>query len=263
MCILAALLGQLIAAAEQEQPLVAAQPLEMPTKAAPRGTAAVAASEHAAARADALARLQETDNDWWDGVEVAVPWAAVSAAHAARDDTWVGIITDAVEKSNSLNSQYTIEDPEFEDEQIVVSGAALAGLEGFGDHDVRVSCDEIDAEVEAAPAGQPQQSQQQPAAPAAAKPRGRPKGSKNKPKAGNSAAASAEDIDIDPLGALCDELDGEAAASKSTGAKLRQGWEYAEYHEDLLAPHLQPERIWGGIKHPRLRRRAYDAAHNT
>jgi hypothetical protein len=111
------------------------------------------------------------------------------------------------------------------------------------------------------PAGQQQPPQQQPAAAAAAKPRGRPKGSKNKPKAGASAAAGAEDNDVDPLGELCDELDDEAAASKSTGAKLRQGWQYAEYHEELPQPHLQPERLWGGIKHPRLLRRAYDAAH--
>ena len=78
-----------------------------------------AVHEQYAARGEALARLQAADNDWWDGIEVTVPWAAVSAAHAARDDTWVGIITDAVENSNPLNSQFTIEDPEFEDEYVI------------------------------------------------------------------------------------------------------------------------------------------------
>ena len=54
---------------------------------------------------------------------------------------------------------------------------------------------------------------------------GRPKGSKNKPKAGSAAAAAqaeAEADGIDPLGALCDELDeeeGEASAPKSRAAR--------------------------------------------
>ena len=45
---------------------------------------------------------------------------------------------------------------------------------------------------------------------------GRPKGSKNKPKAGPSAAAARAEADadgIDPLGGICDELDGEERGS--------------------------------------------------
>ena len=211
-------------------------------------------------RCNALSRLQDAGEDWWDGTDVVVPWAAVSKRMAGRKDTWLGTITDALEKANALDSTFTVEDPEMEDEQVVLTGWQLAGLEGFGQHDVRVQCAEIDAEVEAGPLPG---AQPKPPAAVASKPRGRPKGSKNKASAGASAAvarAEAEADGVDPLGLMCDEIDGAEATSKSTGAKLRQGWKYVEYTDDLDDPHLQPERIWGGIKHPRLRRRAYDAA---
>ena len=189
-----------------------------------------------------------------------LPWAAAGSAYAQRADCWLGIISDVVEKDNALDSEYTIEDPGDPDDAVVVSGAQLAGLEGFGNHDARIECAEIDDEV-ADPTPILVDSSGAPAA--APKPRGRPKGSKNKPKDGSARAAARAEADadgIDPLGAFCDELDGEGATPKSTGAKLRQGWEYTEYTEELDNPRLQPERVWGGITHPRLRRRSYDAA---
>ena len=55
-------------------------------------------------------------------------------------------------------------------------------------------------------------------------------------------------------------MDDDGSGSKTTGGKLRQGWNYTEYTGDLVNPHLQPQRTWGGIKHPRLRWRSNDAA---
>ena len=231
----------------------------MPPKSKGKASAAARAADASDARAQVLSRLQESETDWWDGVEVNVPWAAASSAYAKRADCWLGIISDVVEKDNALDSEYTIEDPGDPDDAVVVSGAQLAGLEGFGNHDARIECAEIDDEV-ADPTPILVDSSGAPAA--APKPRGRPKGSKNKPKDGSARAAARAEADadgIDPLGAFCDELDGEGATPKSTGAKLRQGWEYTEYTEELDNPRLQPERVWGGITHPRLRRRSYDA----
>ena len=91
--------------------------------------------------------------------------------------------------------------------------------------------------------------------------RGRPKGSKNKARA-TEAAEAADDDGVDPLGLLADELEeaGGTEELKKQTAKLRQGWTYCEYHDDLPDPHLQPERIWQGITHPKLLRRSHDAA---
>ena len=103
----------------------AASRLKMPAKKPAACKAAAAAAGANDARVDALGRLQAVNNDWWDGVEVTMPWAAVSDAHWGRSDTWVGMITDAVEQHDVLNSTFTVEDPEFEDEQVCISGAQL------------------------------------------------------------------------------------------------------------------------------------------
>ena len=39
-------------------------------------------------RAAALSRLQAADDDWWDGIKVDVPWAAVCDSMHKRADTW-------------------------------------------------------------------------------------------------------------------------------------------------------------------------------
>ena len=57
--------------------------LQMPAKKTAASKAAAAASGANDARVDALCRLQAADSDWWDGIEVTVPWAAVSAATVA------------------------------------------------------------------------------------------------------------------------------------------------------------------------------------
>ena len=69
----------------------------MPSKKASASKAAESSANTDNGRAQALAILQEAENNWWDSVEVTVPWAAISSTHAARTDTWVGIITDAAE----------------------------------------------------------------------------------------------------------------------------------------------------------------------
>ena len=60
-------------------------------------------------------------------------------------------ITDVLEKPKALESSFTIEDPDDPDDAVVVSGAELAGVEGFGDHDARIECAEIDDEFAAEP----------------------------------------------------------------------------------------------------------------
>ena len=75
------------------------------------------------------------------------------------------------------------------------------------------------------------------------------------PAAPRLAPTEAEEDGIDPLGGLSDELNGDSPAAKAAASKLRQGWEYTEYTDELSNPHLQPTRIWGGITHPRLRPR--------
>ena len=207
-------------------------------------------------RAAALSRLFAADEEWWDGVEVDVPWAAISDSMDARRDTWLGTITDYEPAANVLDATFTIEHEEDDETVVHVDGRELAGLVTFGRHRVQCLVAEIDAEVDA-------EKQRAVGASAVPKKKGRPAGSKNKAKTTGAAAAAHienEADGIDPLGGLCDELDNDIGGTKTTGAKLRQGWEYTEYTGDLSDPHLQPERAWGGIKHPRLRRRAYDAA---
>ena len=207
-------------------------------------------------RAAALCRLQAAENDWWDGIQVDVPWATVDDSMGGRSDTWLGIITDCEEADDALNSTYTFEHEEDDETVVFVDGRELAGLVGFGARCAQCSVAEIDAEVDAA-------QQRTDGGSAGPRPRGRPKGSKYKPKDGAAAAdarAETEADGIDPLGGLCDELDGDGSGAKTTGAKLRQGWEYEEYTGDPADPKLQPERAWGGVTHPRLRRRSYDAA---
>ena len=172
----------------------------MPPKSKGKLPAAPRAADAYEIRAKCLCRLQETEDDWWDGVEVNVPWAAAGAAYSQRADSWLGIISDVVEADNALDSNFTIEDPGDPDDAVIVTGAQLAGLEGFGEHDARIQCAEIDEEVAAADVGAPAA-----AAPVAAAPKrkGRPKGSKNKAKdgaAGATARAEAEADGIDPLG---------------------------------------------------------------
>ena len=43
----------------------------------------------------------------------------------------LGIITEVLEEADALDSSYTIEDPDDPDDDVVVTGAQLAGLEGF------------------------------------------------------------------------------------------------------------------------------------
>ena len=131
-----------------------------------KGTSASASSASADAAYDAriamLSALQEADDEWWDGVEVNVPWAAVGKAYAGRKDLWLGTITDAIEADDPLDSAYTLEDPEIDDEPVVVNGLQLLGLEGFGNDDVRIQCAEFDAEA-AKPAAAANRRPQQPA----------------------------------------------------------------------------------------------------
>lgn len=227
--------------------------LKMPSAAA---GAEKALSKELEQRAAAICRLQAADDAWWDGIEVDVPWAAVCDGMANRRDTWLGTITDCDEADDVLDSTFTIEGQDEDETTVCVDGRELAGLIGFGKHSAQCLVAEIDAEVDAA-------QQRAAGASTAPKKRGRPAGSKNKAKPAAAAAAAHAENEadgIDPLGGLCDELDDDGSGAKTTGAKLRQGWEYVEYTGNLSSPHLQPEREWGGIKHPRLRRRAYDAA---
>ena len=207
-------------------------------------------------RAEAICRLHAAEEDWWDGNQVDVPWAAVCSSMSKRRDTWLGTVTDCESADNVLDSTFTVEHDDDDETTVCIDGRELAGLVGFGDHGVQCLVAEIDAEVDA---------EQQRAVGTATMPkkRGRPAGSKNKAKAGAAGAAARAENEadgIDPLAGLCDELDDDGSGAKTTGAKLRQGWEYTEYTGNLTDPHLQPQRAWGGIKHPRLRRRAYDAA---
>ena len=190
----------------------------MPPKSQGKQSATQQATDGQAVRAQTLCRLQEAEDEWWDGVEVNVPWAAAGATYHQRADHWLGIITDAVENDNSLDSEFTIESPDDPDDAVVVTGAELAGLVGFGKHGARIECAEIDEELAAVGTGA---SAAEAAEAAAAKRRGRPKGSKKKGKDGTARAtarAEAEADGIDPLGAFCDEMDGEGATPKSTGA---------------------------------------------
>ena len=107
----------------------------MPPKSKDKLPAAPRAADAYEVRAKSLCKLQETEDDWWDGIEVNVPWAAAGAAYAKRADAWLGIISDVVEKDNALDSEFTIEDPDDPDDAVVITGAQLAGLEGFGEHD--------------------------------------------------------------------------------------------------------------------------------
>lgn len=226
--------------------------LQMPSGAEDGAEALADALEQ---RASALRRLHDADASWWDGIEVDVPWAAVDGTMSRRRDTWLGIITDFEDAADVLDSVFTIEHEEDDETVVHLDGRELAGLVAFGDHGAMCGIAEIDAEVDEA-------KRRSRGAPAAKKRRGRPTGSKNKPRGEASAAAAREEAEadgIDPLAGLCDELDGGESVEK-LGAKLRQGWEYTEYTGDLADPRLQPERRWGGIRHPRLRRRAYDAA---
>jgi hypothetical protein len=155
------------------------------------------------ARAEALARLQAAGEEWWDQIEVSVPWSAVSAIYHGRDDSWNGYITEATEVDDALQSYYTLEDGLEGDTLICVSGSELAGLVAFGEHGLRIQCAEIDAEVAVAAAGTSTGGA------AGAGKRGRPKGAKNKPKAGGGGASGRgrsgadDDEQLDPLGELC------------------------------------------------------------
>ena len=224
---------------------------------------------------EALARLQEEEDAWWEGVEVLVPWAASEGAASNSQSSWEGLITDVVVHDDPAESLYTIEeDPDDEGEILVLSGAELAGAVGFGRRDVRCQCDAIEREFAAHVAENRSNSNAvassstgasgsvvAPPAEGGGKRRGRPKGSKNKARA-TEAAEAADDDGVDPLGLLADELEeaGGTEELKKQTAKLRQGWTYCEYHDDLPDPHLQPERIWQGITHPKLLRRSHDAA---
>ena len=230
--------------------------LQMPPKGSKGAKSSDTTCDELQRRAAALARLQRATEDWWDGVQVDVPWAAVCDSMHKRRDTWLGVITDCEDTDDVLNSTFTIEHVDDDETVVCVDGRELAGLVGFGDHSVQCLVAEIDDEVDA-------EQRRAAGAPTEPKKRGRPKGSRNQPKDGAAAAAArAEDEadGIDPLGGLCGEIDDDGHGTKSTGAKLRQGWEYTEYTGELTDPQLQPQRIWGGIKHPRLRRRSYDAA---
>uniref|UniRef100_A0A7S3APY8 Uncharacterized protein n=1 Tax=Haptolina ericina TaxID=156174 RepID=A0A7S3APY8_9EUKA len=143
-------------------------------------------SEELRQRVAALCRLFAADEDWWDGVEVDVPWAAVCDAMDNREDTWLGVITDCDTADDVLDSTFTIEHEEDDETVVFVDGRELAGLVGFGKHDALCLIAEIDAEVEA-------EQRRVTGAPTGPKPRGRPKGSKNKPKDAAAAAAAAAD----------------------------------------------------------------------
>ena len=84
----------------------------MPPKGKAKAPAAPPATDAYEARAEALSRLQATDPDWWDGIEVNIPWAAAGTAYAQRADSWLGIITEVLEEADALDSSYTIEDPQ-------------------------------------------------------------------------------------------------------------------------------------------------------
>ena len=207
-------------------------------------------------RCAALQLLQDTQEGWWEGIDVLVPWAALGKSHSSKAGTFHGCCMDAVEKDDALLSVFTIEDPEFDDDAIFITGAQLAGVEGFGSRDERCEC----AEIDEAAAKMRQSGGAATSGAAAPRPKGRAKPKANKAAAAATARAEADADGIDPLGAFCEALDGEEAGAKASGAKLRQGWIYEEYVDDLSDPRLKPAPGWAGITHPRLRRRAYDAA---
>ena len=64
----------------------------MPPKSKAKASATSHADDVFDAKAQVLSRLQELEDDWWDGVEVNVPWAAAGSAYAKRADCWLGII---------------------------------------------------------------------------------------------------------------------------------------------------------------------------
>eukprot|EP00966_Prymnesium_polylepis_P068032 1581299-Prymnesium_polylepis.1 len=91
-------------------------------------------SEELRQRGAALSRLFTADEDWWDGAEVDVPWAAVCDGMDARTDTWLGTITDCDTADNVLDSSFTIEHEDDDETVVHVDGRELAGLVAFGRH---------------------------------------------------------------------------------------------------------------------------------
>eukprot|EP00966_Prymnesium_polylepis_P159042 3675600-Prymnesium_polylepis.1 len=122
----------------------------MPPKGSGGAKGADTLSDELEQRAAALCRLQAAQEDWWDGVQVDVPWAAVDDSMARRADTWLGIITECDEADDVLDSIFTIEHEEDEETVLCIDGHELAGLVGFGIRGVQCLVAEIDAEVDAA-----------------------------------------------------------------------------------------------------------------
>ena len=61
-------------------------------------------------RAKALNDLQASSEDWWEDLEVSVPWAAVDESMEGRRDSWQAMITDVTEEDDALDSMFTLED---------------------------------------------------------------------------------------------------------------------------------------------------------
>jgi len=114
--------------------------LQMPSK---TSGGAQSISEELRQRGAALSRLFDADEEWWDGIEVDVPWAAVCDGMDSRRDTWLGVITDCDTADNVLDSIFTIENEDDDETVVHVDSRELAGLVAFGKHGVQCLVGEI------------------------------------------------------------------------------------------------------------------------
>ena len=121
--------------------------LEMPPKGSKSAKSSEPTADELQQRAAALSRLHAAQEDWWDGVQVDVPWAAVDDSMHRGTDTWLGIITDCEDTDDVSNSTYTIEHEEDDETVVFVDGRELADLVGFGDRGLQCLIAEIDADV--------------------------------------------------------------------------------------------------------------------
>jgi len=76
----------------------------MPPKSKGMPSADPRAADAYKARAKCLCKLPEAEDDWWEGVEVNVPWAAAGAAYSQRADAWLGFLSEVVENGHVVTA---------------------------------------------------------------------------------------------------------------------------------------------------------------
>jgi hypothetical protein len=113
--------------------------LQMPSKGSGAAKKPDSPCEELQLRAAALCRLQAAENDWWDGIQVDVPWATVDDSMGGRSDTWLGIITDCEEADDALNSTYTFEHEEDDETVVFVDGRAPFAVRVTGSRGMRTT----------------------------------------------------------------------------------------------------------------------------